>query len=76
MGDTIGAELLRELSTLEGERKMDKVALKGVQWQLSEKLNGEMGRDMDEVLSGRKLVKFSLWHRIRNFFDRILWHLT
>lgn len=69
-------ELIREIISFEDEMRKDKVALKGVQWEWSEKLNGAIGRDMDEVLSGRRAVKFTRWQRIKNYFDRILWHLT
>ena len=69
-------ELNRELQSLESERRMDKLALKGHQWELSQKLNGSMGQDMMDVLQGNKQIKFSLWKRIRNNFRKILWNLN
>ncbi len=69
-------ELDMETRSLESERRMDKLALKGEQWSISEKLNGPMGKDMREVLEGKRQVKFTRWQRIKNWFDKVLWHLN
>ena len=69
-------EIDRELQTMKSEKRMDELALKGHQWSISEKLNGSMGQDMMDVLEGKKQVKFSLWKRIKNNFDRWLWILS
>lgn len=66
----------REIQTLESEKRMDKLALKGHQWTIAQKLNSSMGQDMKDVLEGKKQVKFSLWRRIKNGFDKLLWSLT
>jgi hypothetical protein len=66
----------RELQTLESERRMDKLALKGHQWTIAQQLNSSMGQDMRDVLEGKKQVKFSLWRRIKNSFDKLLWSLN
>lgn len=66
----------REIQSLDSERRMDMLALKGHQWTISEKLKGSMGEDMRAVLNGEKQVKFSFWRRIKNSFDRLLWSLT
>lgn len=72
----IDREITRELTSLEGEKRMDKLALKGHQSSIAEQLNGAMGKDMTEVLNGKKKVKFSLWRRIKNSFDKFLWNLS
>jgi hypothetical protein len=69
-------EMSREIQTLESEKRMDKLALKGHQWTIAQKLNSSMGQDMKDVLEGKKQVKFSLWRRIKNGFDRLLWSLS
>ena len=69
-------EMSREIQTLESERRMDKLALKGHQWTIAQQLNSSMGQDMKDVLDGKKQVKFSLWKRIKNSFDKWLWHLN
>ena len=68
-------EMSREIQTLESEKRMDKLALKGHQWTIAQQLNSSMGKDMEDVLEGQKQVKFSLWRRIKNSFDRLLWRL-
>lgn len=69
-------EMSRELQSLDSERRMDKLALKGHQWTIAQQLNSSMGQDMKYVLEGKKQVKFSLWRRIKNSFDRLLWTLN
>ena len=59
-------EMSRELQSLDSERRMDKLALKGHQWTIAQQLNSSMGQDMKDVLEGKKQVKFSLWRRIKN----------
>lgn len=66
----------RELQTLESEKRMDKLALKGHQWAIAQKLNNSMGQDMKDVLDGKKQVKLPLWQRIKHKIDTLLWHLT
>jgi len=72
----MGKEMSREIQTLESEKRMDKLALKGHQWTIAQKLNSSMGQDMKDVLEGKKQVKFSLWRRIKNGFDKWLWRLS
>ena len=61
----------REMITYNSERKMDELALKGHQWNISEQLKGSMGQDMNDVLSGKKKVELTFWiklkYRINNF---------
>jgi hypothetical protein len=64
-------ELDRELTTYKSEKRMDTLALKGHQWNIAEQLKGSMGKDMEEVLSGKKKVEFTfltkLKFKINNF---------
>ena len=59
------ATLRRELTTLQSERRMDELAMKGHQKKLSEMLNGNMGTDMLDTLSGKKTVRLSMWQKFR-----------
>ena len=65
-----------EVQTLKAEKKMNEMALKGYQWSISQQLNNSMGRDMKDVLEGKKVVKLPFWKRVKNKFKLILWHLT
>jgi len=58
-------EFERELVTYNSEKKMDRLALKGHQWNIAEQLKGTMGKDMDEVLSGNKKVEFTFWTKVK-----------
>lgn len=69
-------ELNREIVSLESERRMDELALKAHQNSIARMLNGAMGQDMNDVLSGKKVVKFSFWRRISNSFYKLLWNLN
>ena len=68
-------ELNMELMSLESEKRMGEAAIKGHQNALSALLNGTMGKDMNDVLSGKKRVKLTLKqklkHKIYNFFKII-----
>ena len=66
----------RELQTLKSERRMDELALKGYQWSIAQELKGAMGKDMKDVLEGKKKVSFSLWERIKNKIRASLWNLS
>ena len=59
-------EYERELTTLESEKRMDALALKGLQYSIAEQLNGSMGRDMNEVLSGKKKVELTFLTKVRH----------
>lgn len=69
-------ELSRELASLKGEQKMSELAVKGYQSAIAEQLNNSMGKDMNEVLSGRRQVKFTLLQKIKNSFKKMLWHIS
>lgn len=64
----------RESTTLMSERRMSDMALKGHQAMLSDMLNGSMGEDIDEVLSGRRKVKLTFWEKLRYKLDAFLKH--
>jgi hypothetical protein len=51
---------------------MDKLALKGHQWNIAEQLNGTMGKDMNDVLSGKKRVEFTFWTKLRYNINNFL----
>lgn len=58
-------ELDRELTTYKSEKRMDTLALKGHQWNIAEQLKGSMGKDMEDVLSGKKKVEFTFWTKLK-----------
>ena len=58
-------EIDRELTTLKSEKRMDILALKGHQWNIAEQLKGSMGKDMEEVLSGKKKAEFTFWTKLK-----------
>jgi hypothetical protein len=57
------SEIDRELMTLESERKMSELALKGQQNKIAEQLRGEMGKDINRTVK----KKLSIWDKIDNF---------
>ena len=65
-------EYERELITYESEKRMDSLALKGHQWNIAEQLNGTMGKDMNDVLTGKKKVKLSFLRKLKYNIDRFL----
>jgi len=66
------SELRMELTSLASEHRMGQAAIKSHQNMLSEMLNGSMGKDIDDVLSGKKQVKLTwrqkMKYKIDNFF--------
>ena len=65
-------ELDRELTSLKSEKRMSEMAVKGYQNEMAEKLNGAMGNDMMDVLSGKKFVKLTKWQKLRYKIDNFL----
>ena len=65
-------EYKREVITYNSEKKMDKLALKGHQWNISQQLNGSMGQDMNDVLSGKKKVEFTFFTKLKHRFNNFL----
>lgn len=65
-------EIDRELTTLRSEKRMDTLALKGHQWNIAEQLKGSMGKDMNEVLSGKKKVELTFWTKVKYSINNFL----
>lgn len=59
----------REKRALDNDILMTKRALNFQQMKLAEELMGEMGKDMDDVLSGKVKVKLPLWLRLKYKVD-------
>lgn len=66
------SEYNREVTTYESEKRMDALALKGLQWNIAEQLKGSMGQDMNDVLSGKKKVKLTFWRKLKYAIDNFL----
>ena len=71
-GAVVMSEIDRELTSLKSEKRMSEMAIKGYQNELAKKLNGSMGNDMMDVLSGKKFVKLTKWQKFRYKFDNFL----
>lgn len=59
-------ETNRELRELRNEKILREKVLKAEQEKMLNLLKGEMGNDMQEVLSGKKIVKLSRWERFKH----------
>jgi len=66
------SEYNREVTTYESEKRMDALALKGLQWNIAEQLNGSMGKDMHDVLTGKKKVELTFWQKFKHKIDCFL----
>lgn len=55
----------REKKALDNDRLMSRRALNFQQRRIAEELLGDMGKDMDDVLSGKVKVKLPLLMRIK-----------
>jgi len=69
MGDI---EYERELISFNSEKRMDSLALKGLQWNIAEQLKGSMGQDMKDVLSGNKKVELTFWTKLKFNINKFL----
>ena len=58
-------ELNREVRNLENDKKMSILAIKNEQEKMARMLRGSMGKDIDDVLSGKVKVKLSFFEKIR-----------
>lgn len=69
-------ELEQEIKLLNSEREANAIALESTRNSYANMLMGEMGKDIDDVLSGKVKVKLSLSekirYKIRGFIDCIL----
>ena len=70
--DKMDSNIERELRSLEGERRLGKMAIMGYQHSIAEQLKSSMGKDMNDVLSGNKKVRLPLWQRLKHKFDVLL----
>jgi hypothetical protein len=51
---------------------MDSLALKGHQWNIANQLNGSMGKDMNDILTGKKKVEFTFWTKVKYSINNFL----
>jgi hypothetical protein len=65
-------EFERELISYESEKRMDSLALKGHQWNIANQLNGSMGKDMNDILTGKKKVEFTFWTKMKYAINNFL----
>lgn len=69
------AELNREVRNLENDKKMSILAIKNEQEKMARMLRGSMGKDIDDVLSGKVKVKLSFFekmkYKVRFWIDKI-----
>ena len=59
-----------EKKQLEREKNLSKKVLESEQYLMSEKLNGQMGKSIDEVLMGKKKIKLTFKEKLNNLFIR------
>jgi hypothetical protein len=58
-------EINRELEGFKADKEMTKRAVEAAQYEMSEKLKGELGNDMLAVLNGERKVKVSKIEKIK-----------
>lgn len=65
----------KELRGLESDRLMTKLAVENERNRYADLLRGNMGKDIDDVLSGKIVVKLTrrekLKYKLKSFFDRL-----
>lgn len=64
----LGFNLDEELDKLENEKKSLEMALDNRRNEIANVLMSDMGKDIDDVLSGRKQVKLSFFERMKYSF--------
>lgn len=68
-------ELNREYRELENEKKLYNRIIKSEQETFAKSLKGSIGKDMEEVLTGKKVVKLSLIetinYKIKKFLTKL-----
>lgn len=69
------ALLNKELRGLESDRLMTKLAVENERDRYANLLKGGMGKDIDDVLSGKVVVKLTakekFKYKLKSFFDRL-----
>jgi hypothetical protein len=63
--------LSREITTLNSEKKLSEMAIKGQQNELAIKLRGSMGKEIRMTLEQHN-EKVGFWKKIKNGFDNFL----
>lgn len=58
-------ELSREVKNLENDKRMSILAIKNEQEKMARMLRGSMGKDIDDVLSGKVKVKLSFFEKMK-----------
>lgn len=71
MTDNGSYELNKELRGLKNDQKMTERNIAQQQENIANKLNGEMGKDMMEVISGKKKITISKWEKVKFSMKRI-----
>lgn len=72
MNDKIyNIELNKELKGLEVDLKNTKMELQSHQSKLADALKTELGQDINDVLSGKTIIKLSWKEKIKRFFNKI-----
>ena len=65
----------KELRGLESDRLMTNLAVENERNRYADLLRGNMGKDIDDVLSGKIVVKLTrrkkLKYKLKSFFDRL-----
>lgn len=67
--------LTKELTSLQSEKKMGDTEIKSSQSRISEQLRGAMGKDMLDVLEGRKeikKIKVSMFSKLKSILRNVL----
>ena len=71
----VDIQLQREINALSGDLAVTKLAVNNMQIEMEELLKGEMGKDIRDVLNGKKIIKLGFFEKIkfkiRNLFRRI-----
>lgn len=64
-------ELNKELRGLKNDQKMSERNIAHQQENIAKKLNGAMGKDMMDVISGKKKITISKWDKMKFSLKRI-----
>ena len=65
-------QLEREIKALSGDLAMTKIAVNNIQKEMNDLLNGDMGKDIHEVLNGQRVVKLGVIEKYKIKFRKLL----
>lgn len=65
-------ELNKELRGLKNDQKMSERNITHQQENIANKLKGEMGKDMMDVITGKKKITISKWNNFKFSIKRII----